>query len=229
MKPITYAYAFGGTDKSRGEKKIRSFVSNPIGRGYRRYMTGIHGEPLPNTEELRHPIRSSRRRYRPMAFGPVGRNWQPRAGLAGTYGQKWLKTLVPFFPDDFDEFYFQAAPPDQQMPYPRGGERVELDNLSPEGRLAFQLPQDLHMPVLFVRPDGEEQTLAANVDTIVIEPDQGRFMLTWRAVLPLRRNCFEIYEIIVGSRPRSWHRARRAGAKTHYPSLADLIASRRAS
>ncbi|HME70680.1 MAG TPA: DUF2169 domain-containing protein [Myxococcota bacterium] len=228
-KPITYDHAFGGVDASKGEKKIRSFVANPVGRGFRRYMKGVHGQPLPNTEELRKPIRSPRRRYGPMGLGPIGRNWQPRAALAGTYDQKWLETRVPFFPDDFDELHFQAAPPDQQIPYPRGGERVELENLSADGSIAFNLPSDLYMPVLFVRPDGSEESVDANVDTILIEPDARRLCLTWRAVLPLRRNCFEIYEVLVGEMTPAQRRARQAGNKTYYPSLAELVAGRSAS
>lgn len=224
--PISYDRAFGGVDTSRGEDKIQSFVANPVGRGFRRYLKGVGGQPLPNTEEVGKEVRSPRRHYRPMSFGPIGRNWQPRAKLAGTYDEQWLETRVPLFPEDFDERYFQAAPPDQQIPYPRGGERIELVNLSPGGFIRFDLPADLSMPVLVARVEGPEETLEANVDTIVIEPDAFRFTLTWRAVLPLRRNCFELYEIIVGRLTPAERRERRAGDKKYFASFADLVAAR---
>ena len=51
-----------------------------------------------------------------------------------------MKNIFPFLPPDFDDRYFQMAPPDQQIDYPRGGEEVQLVNLTPEGRLGFQLP-----------------------------------------------------------------------------------------
>jgi hypothetical protein len=224
--PIRYDCAFGGRDESDGPEKIHTFFTNPIGRGFRRNMEGIGGQPLPNTEELLKPVRSPRGNYQPMAFGPVGRNWGSRPALAGTYDQRWIETRAPFFPDDFDDAYFQAAPPDQQMPYPEGGERVALENLSSRGNLEFHLPRDLYRPVIFGRHDGSEETIAANVDTIVFEPDAGRFTLTWRAVVTLRRNAFEIYEVIVGPLSMQQRRARRVEGKVYYANLTDLVTGR---
>ena len=226
--PIRYDRAFGGVDDTEGPDKIHSYMPNPVGRGFRRNLKGIAGKPLPNTEELDKPVMTPDGSYVPMAFGPIGRNWGARPKLAGTYDQKWIETRVPFFPDDFDDAYFQSAPPDQQMPYPAGGERIELENLSPGGVLAFSLPQDLHRPVIFSRQDGSEEAVPANVDTVVIEPDEGRFSLTWRAVLTLRRNVFEIREVLIGPLSLAQRRERRAGAKTHYANLTDLVGGRSA-
>ena len=50
-----------------------------------------------------------------MSFGPIGRNFKSRVTLAGTYDKKWLDEIYPFLPADFDEQYYQAAPPDQQI------------------------------------------------------------------------------------------------------------------
>jgi len=45
-------------------------------------------------------------------------------------------------PADFDERYYQSAPPDQQTDYLRGGEEVELVNLrATAGRAAFKIPK----------------------------------------------------------------------------------------
>ena len=63
--------------------------------------------------------------------------------------------------------------------------------------MKFHLPR-MSMPLLFIRHKGEDLQVNAIIDTIVIEPDEARVMLTWRTSLPLRRNCFEIKQLVVG-------------------------------
>ena len=126
-----------------------------------------------------------------MGFGVIGRGWLPRYLLAGTYDQDWLDNTFPFLPADFDPAYFQCSPVDQQMPYPKGGESVGLVNLTPEGNTVFQLPSKEIMVTYFLK-NGKETNVAANLDTLVIEPDRGIFTLTWRASLPLKKNMFEV-------------------------------------
>ena len=64
-----------------------------------------------------------------MAFGAISRNFASRYPLAGTYDQDWQDNVFPFLPRDFDPLYYQAAPPEQQMDYPSGGEGIELRRL----------------------------------------------------------------------------------------------------
>ena len=175
---------------------------------------------MPNTEEVNRPIQTPNDDYKPMAFGPVARGWSPRLQHAGTYDQGWIDNIFPFLPTDFNEAYYQAAPEDQQIPYPKGGEEVVLVNLSPEGRIAFNLPT-IDVPVVFFRKKGDRHETQAVIDTVVIEPDKGVFSLTWRASLPLKKNMFEIPQVLVGKMSRGWWRARELG-KTYYPSLAHL-------
>ena len=156
-----------------------------------------------------------------MAFGSVGRAWQPPGKYAGTYDERWRNNVSPFLPADFDDRYFQAAPDDQQMPYPAGGEEVELRNLTPDGRTDFRLPA-LSLPVEFDRRSGQPQTVTAVLDTVLLEPDKRRFMLTWRASTPLRKNVFEVPMGVVGRMPRGWYRARESG-KTYFRNLRELV------
>ena len=100
-----------------------------------------------------------------------------------------------------------------------------LENLTPSGYLAFQLPA-INMPVVYYRRNAGEHETQGVIDTIVIEPDLERFTMTWRSSLPLRRNMFEVEQVLVGEMPRSWHRARELG-KTYYPSLGALVAARK--
>jgi hypothetical protein len=200
--PITYDCAFGGEDKDENHpERVKTYFYNLIGIGYYPLTKNkaLNGKPLPNTEEIGKPAKDPKGRYSPMSLGPIARNWQPRVKFAGTYDQKWLENQSPFWPDDFSYRYFQAAPPDQQIPYPKGGEQVVLSNLSPKGIMRFHLPR-IAMPILFVLHRGEDVQVSAVIDTILIEPDHDRFMITWRAALPLLRDCFEIFQVIVGKK-----------------------------
>jgi hypothetical protein len=225
--PISYDNAFGGTDNFHADPaRHRSYPPNPVGRGFHGDLTPelVNGTPLPNTEERGEPITAPNGRYRPMAFGPVGRGWLPRLGFAGTYDQSWLDNVFPFLPADFDDRYFQAAPEDQQIDEPQGGEEVTLLNLTPQGRTHFRLPA-AEVPITFLRRDGKTVHRRAVLDTLSIEPEAGRLCLVWRTALALRRNLFEIVEALVGERSRAWWRARQLG-KDYYPGLAALSARR---
>jgi hypothetical protein len=223
--PISYDRAYGGTDKSQNNPgKVRTYIANPIGVGYyplNRSNARV-GKPLSNTHELGHRADAATGNFRPMSFSAIGRNFKWRLQFAGTYDQKWLDDRAPFFPDDFDYRYFQCAPPDQLMPYPSGGEEVSLENLTPNGFKQFRLPE-LQMPVLFIPHRGEAKQHKPVIDTIVIEPDKNRFVLTWRTSFPLRKTCFELREIIVGKTLRTHRRETRQIMKTHYRNLEELI------
>ncbi len=227
--PISYDNAFGGVDRTNEAKgKTDTFTPNPVGCGYYTNSKTALGQALPNTEEFRNPVRNPNGKYLPMAFGPIGRSWFPRYKFAGTYDQKWMDERAPILPRNFDNRYYQATAPDQQLPYLRGGEQVVLQNLTKEGLVSFCIPQE-KMPVLFVPHRGEEVEMQANIDTIMFEPDKARFSMTWRANYPLYRDCFDVKEVIAGVMPRSWHSKRRAQrlAKQYYPGLRAMVKARR--
>ena len=206
--PITYERAFGGVDDSQKDpKKVRAVMENPVGVGYHHYISSqsVDGRPLPNTEEAGHPVSSPDKKHRPMAFGPIGRGWHPRAALAGTYDQHWIDNIFPFLPPDFDSSYYQAAPLDQQIPYPQGGEPVILTNLTPAGRVGFPFPR-MNLFVWFFLRNGKELEQRAVVDTVILEPDQGRFTVTCRTSVPLKKNMLEMALVVVGHDPQDKHK-----------------------
>ncbi len=224
VMPISYDVAFGGADNFDEDKsKHTSYMKNPVGSGFHKRTKSrlVDETPMPNTEEVDKPIESPSAEYQPMSLGSIGRGWESRLKYAGTYDQNWIDNTFPFLPADFNEAYFQAAPEDQQIPYPQGGEEVILANLTPEGRASFTLPT-IEMPVVFFRKKDENHETEAVIDTIVIEPENGVFSMTWRASLPLKKNIFEIPQVLVGKMSRGWWRARELG-KTYYPSLAHLV------
>lgn len=230
QSPISYNGAYGGADFNDDQPdKVATYVENPVGMGYHpiRSRWSLIGKLLPNTAEGRTPISEVNGRYRPMAFGPVGRNFFPRYRHAGTYDQQWLDNEAPFWPKDFSYSYFQCAPEDQQVAFLDGGEEVELRNLTQDGRRRFKVPQR-RVPVTFLPQHGEDVRTNAVCDTFVLEPDLARFSLTWRAVLPLSRNLFELKETIVGELPYSWYSRRRAekAGKRYYANVAEAVATR---
>jgi hypothetical protein len=229
VMPIGYDGAFGGLDKFHEDPdKHTAYMANPVGRGYHKQLAKalVDGTPLPVTEEPGRPVSKPNGEYRPMAFGPIGRGWAERLQHAGTYDDDWLDDTFPFLPPDFRPDYYQAAPADQQLPYLKGGEDVYLDNLTPSGRARFRLPT-IDVPVVFFRKRGGREETTATLDTLVIEPDLGVFTLSWRARLPLKRNMFEIPQVLVGRMSKAWWRARELG-KDYYPSLEHLARSRKA-
>jgi hypothetical protein len=227
--PISYDRAFGGVDVDPDDPERReTYLKNPVGVGFYPLSRGnaLRDKPLPNTEQPDQSVRWVKGKYEPMAFGPLSRNVAARVAFAGTYDRRWRERRVPLFPEDFDYRYFQAAPPDQQISHPKGGEEVVLQNLTPEGVTRFRLPVR-RMPVLFSPHHAPDQLVEAVIDTVVIEPDLGRFTLTWRVSYPLRRNAFELRQVIAGEMPAGWYRARQTAGKRYYANLDELIKSQR--
>ncbi len=233
VMPISYNNAYGGVDKPSEDPKTHQwYPQNHAGVGYYPGASpkALDGKPLPNTEEIGQAVSKPNGSYRPMAFGPVGRSWQPRIKWAGTYDKKWLDETRPFLPGDFDERYFQCAPEDQQTDYLRGGKEVVLTNLTPHGRLAFKLPT-MKVPFEFFYKNGDRRKLASVIDTLVLEPDKKRFMLCSRMCLALRRNLHEIARVVAGGGPDKPYRGQdlegEPTGKRRYKSLADLAAANR--
>lgn len=213
QQPVSYDVAYGGVDIAHEDpQKHDAFLANPAGRGFHRHLRSewVDGKPLPLTEELDRRVTDPNEDYRPMAFGPLGRGWQPRAALAGTYDDVWREQHFPFLPPDFDPLYYQAAPADQQVPldfFQKGPMQVELTNLTPEGFTRFTIPE-LAAPVHVFPKRGPREDYTAQLDTVVIEPDHRRFTLSWRVERPLQRNMFEIAQILVGKKGRAWWQQR---------------------
>jgi hypothetical protein len=206
--PISYDRAFGGVDnRDPDPSRHAAFSLNPVGRGF--YVRqALDGQPLPNTEEHDRPVdRPAIHDYRPMALGPIGRSWEPRRQYAGTYNERWLEEEFPFLPHDFDDRYYQAAPLDQQFPKGTGAHSVTLLNLTPDGRRDFVLPQ-FEAPIRFIPKRGPHEECTARPDTIVIEPDLGRVMISWRVARPLRNSMFELAQVVVGRTGSDWWQRR---------------------
>ena len=197
--PLTWERAFGGSDLTNDDPpKAQMTERNPVGIGFRikNGKKELDGLKLPNLESPQQLIGSWRDRPEPAAFAPICPHWQPRKTYAGTYDEAWEKNRSPQLPADFDNRFFQLAPPDLQSPaYLQGGEDVQATGVTPAGTLQFRLPQ--YRFEIIHRLDSGNQPRPANLDTVLIEPDESRVVLLWRAVFPCDKKALKIREIEV--------------------------------
>ena len=151
----------------------------------------VEGLLLPNLEDPRMPIRDWKDKPAPAGFGFISRNWVPRVQYAGTYDEKWQQERFPLLPYDFDLMFFNGASPDLIVtPHLRGGESVSVVNASYDGLLGFKLPERRFDISLWIK--GKESVAVPLLDTVIIEPDEKRVLLTWRASAP----CFKSFLLI---------------------------------
>lgn len=175
--PLRYERAFGGA----------GFDHNPVGVGF--------GESsrLPNVELPDSLIRSPTDAPPPAGLGPLDRRWAQRTSRMGTYGPDWLKTRWPYFPEDFDWGYFNAAPADQQLPFLRGDEPWFVAGMHADvERYASRLPGV--RPRCFLRraderADIEEVSLV--LDTVAIDVEAAELVLVWRGLVDVATRHFE--------------------------------------
>ncbi len=155
---------------------------NPIGLGFAEewYLRATKATrvPVPQIQARNEPPLRFGEACMPVGLGIVGRAWQPRLRLAGTYDQQWLEGRHPGLPADFDFAYWNAAPADQQViPHLDGDETITLSNLSPEAAatardaagntlLSFVLPG--HLPFVLVRfEDGRISTTYSSENQLI--------------------------------------------------------------
>jgi len=183
--PIIYERAYGGAILDEEDEHKRGWEpKNPVGLGYAKFAPHLIDTPVPNIEDPNSLRANFSHRSHPVGFGPIAGHWAPRVKLAGTYDKKWEESRQPLLPLDFNEKYYQVAPADQQVPgYLKGGEIVELTNMSPGGLLRFKLPRiSLSFNTQF--SDGTKQDHRSTLHTLVIKPDAPKVTMVWHTHLP---------------------------------------------
>ena len=119
---IKWENAFGGD----------GYALNPLGKGSKP-IKGDQGEvhPLPNVEDPKNLIKSTRDTPPPAGFGAYDFIWPQRYGKVGTYDADWLKNRFPGFAKDMDWALWNAAPADQIIKgYFKGDESYLFENMN---------------------------------------------------------------------------------------------------
>lgn len=173
--------------------------ANPLGLGfieswYAKYHE-IEDYAMPQIEHPDHPLDAIKFKalikdqahindpcYQPHGFGFIGRAWLPRRLKAGTYDDEWVKNRHPYLPFDFDFNYWNAAPADQQIPYPKPGFQIELQHLNQQGLMKVQLPHS-SASLLLRMNDGNFIPVLMNLDTLIIDTQKEILSLTYRYLL----------------------------------------------
>ena len=198
---LCYERAFGGRDESAAEADPPQFETrNPVGTGFRAAPLA-EGEAvmLPNLEAPDNLLGAPGQVVTPAGFGFVSPNWQPRVKLAGTYDAHWQKERSPLLPHDFDRRFFNAASPGLIAPgFLRGDEAVTIVNASPVPRLDFSLP-GIPPPLCSIETRSGTLEVETNLDTVIVNTDEMKLFLLWRACVPLRRGPHDVRQIHISS------------------------------
>lgn len=195
--PIVYERAYGGfDDKDPDPRHQRMDARNPVGRGVAANRKNLEGQLAHNFEYLSGRFD----KVGPAGFGPLASYWSPRLELQGTYDVDWFKSRKPLLPLDWKPESLLCAPADQRSKRPlRGGEVVELLNLTQSGFLRFELPKIyLTYTTHFTTASGRRrEEHRGQLSSVIIEPDAPRVVLVWTSSLLVHSNIDYLDETVV--------------------------------
>lgn len=191
--PLRYELAWGGHDESN-PNELELDRENPAGVGFAELRHRRVGGVAP---ALEIPPALLERNQGPAGFGAIGSSWWPRVKLAGTYDDAWRRSRAPIKPKDFDPRFHCCAHPDLWSETPlRGDEPVEVLGATAEGNWRFRLPP--FAPTFASVTRGEdEQPLDTHLDTFLIDGDERRVELCWRAAARLPRKAEFLERIVI--------------------------------
>lgn len=194
---MVYEKAFGGVHIVDGQ--IAAIEGrNPIGRGFsgKRKSDEMDGVPLPNLEDPDNLITATEHQPEPACFGATCPHWLPRSNFVGTYDEAWQTQRAPYLPVDFDKRFFSMAHPDLVYPgFLKGGELVEITNMHPRGTIKFEVPFiKLNADVTVA---GVSNNPKFSLETLIIEPNQLKLSIIWRAAVECDKTSLKISDVKV--------------------------------
>lgn len=209
---LRYERAYGGTDVFSDKSTVYPYPRNPLGSGFAVLNTqeSVDNLLLPNLEDpndLLTPERMCIGEYSkwteqpsPVGYGWIPKTWQPRCLLAGVLPadreteQQMRAAYAKLVPaehrqayvihgiPDMDFRFFNGASEGLSLPYLSGGELVRTANLSPEGRLDFNLPTDA--PRIALDIGSGVQAPEVVLHTVQIRMEERQVDMVWRAAVP---------------------------------------------
>ena len=192
--PLVYERAFGGP----------TFDANPVG-------LGRDGALVPNLEDPAALVRDPSDAPRPMSFGAIPVLWRGRWSRLGTFGPAWQKARWPYFPEDFDWTFFQAAPAEQQVAHLQGDETFEIVGAHPDHPvLSGSLPRlrARCFAQMTTEAGGAFHEVVLRLDTVSFDVDAMKVNLVWRGMLTVRDDeASDVAELFVTAEPLAGHPA----------------------
>lgn len=178
--PMRYELAYGGSPRT--DDRAERCEENPVGVGFapRWWRDGRDRFEAPRIESFDDPVTAVDRAVTPQGFGPHGRAWLPRRARAGTFDAAWLRDRWPVMPPDFDDRFWNAAPPALVAdPYLRGDELVTLTGVRAEGEVSFRLPG--HYLFVIVRyHNGVVLPIPLRLDALTVDVDAAEVGVVYR-------------------------------------------------
>jgi len=186
--PICYEKAYGGSFQWPTDSQEPEFIHreecNPIGSGYldEQWLEKSQANELsaPQIEALDQAFSVQAKDYPVIGLGAIGRWWLPRRTQAGTYDQEWKRQRWPRLPMDFEFDYWNCAPKDQQIDYPKGGETVILTHLHQSPEVRFRLPK-FPVKLLLHLDVGVPLFKAMPADTLIFDMKNLQLIVVQRA------------------------------------------------
>lgn len=179
--PLAWSRAYGGFDASDPQRPLEE-PRNPVGSGIARQPARLIGTRAPQIEAPGLPITGANGSFVPVGCAALGRHFEPRRGLAGTYDAGWLRSGYPGRPADYREAHEHAAAPGLLFEQPlRGGEEIGVVGAHAEGPLRFALPR--WRIVVQAEIDAAMAERRPHLDTVMVDSDERVLELTWRTVL----------------------------------------------
>ncbi|HET9386383.1 MAG TPA: DUF2169 domain-containing protein [Gemmatimonadales bacterium] len=196
--PLVYERCFGGAADPDGDRPVEFCETNPVGVGFKSSKS-TRTRALPNIEDPLHLMSRSGDRPPVAGLGFVAPSWQPRRQYAGTYDEKWQNDVFPILPADFDDRFFNCAvPPLMSDGFLQGGEEVDLIGLCAAGPVRFRLPAIVLWLDFVWR--GETTRRRADMWTVTLEPDDGRYSVVWGAAFDVLAQPASLRKVRVTSK-----------------------------
>jgi hypothetical protein len=129
----------------------------------------------------------------PAGFGPINRISSQRTSKLGNYGGDYMEKRWPWFAEDFDWAYFNAATEDMQYSgYLTGDETLFMENLHPSiSEYLSQLPGITPRCFLQEHEGGEDfREVEMNLDTLYVNMDSETVSLVWRGVAEIKSHDY---------------------------------------
>ncbi|WP_437679783.1 DUF2169 family type VI secretion system accessory protein [Sorangium sp. So ce131] len=185
--PLGARYSFGGPEHPQ----------NPVGKGF-------GTRELPNVENAGDLLLSRSDRPAPAGFGPLSPNGPERRAKVGKkYGKSYHEKQAPYYAEDFDWTYFNAARPDQWLPYLRGDEELLFQNLHPDAEIFRSRLPGLRIRVFVNDDERGFREAPMHLDTLLVDLDKEALFLTWRGLVEVKDKEDDVfrYTTLVASEP----------------------------
>lgn len=196
--PLVWDLAYGGHDDSEPAAPLLE-LENPAGAGVAASRASLVGKAAPRIEDPRAPIGA--RGGAPAGFAPIPTTWLPRSRHSGTADERWARERSPYPPADRHPRFYSSAPADQWLETPLvGDEPVELLGATPEGAWRFRLPP--YAPRFRSVVRGVTTDHPTHLDLFLIDAEERKVELTWRAAIPMPRRVDFLESIQVTGEPR---------------------------